>query len=253
MKPKNIFVHSGTPVVIHVIKDPSLPANKEEWDSQVSPFYRTVHVDGLGGIHVYGAPFVYATDGRQMLTAGASEDMEAKFKNFHRHICDLVGYSHDPVDWRRDQVSLIEFIRGKLRNTPKRSSNIAFLVLDAFVTNWDGCLVNGAIAAVGKVPLSSDLKWRLMIHPDTGGIVDWPKGVTASIRCRVHPSSSVTISDVANNAPLRWAAKGLPPGMFCAQVAGPDTGEHIVMDIDAKGFIANWTPPSIDLDQWESA
>lgn len=251
MKSKNIFVHSGTPVVIHVIKDESLPANKEEWSYQVQPFARTVHVDGLGNVHVYGTPVVLDTHGHQLVNSQAVNDMEAGFKNFHKNLCDLVGYTHDPVDWKRDQVSLIEFLRGKLKTTPPRSSNIAFLVLDAFVTSWDGCLVNGAIADVGKVPLSADLKWRIMVHPDTGAVADWPKGVTASIRCRVHPSSSVTISDAANNAPLRWAAKGLPPGMFCPQLMGPATGEYIVMDIDAKGFITNWIPPCIDLDQWE--
>lgn len=32
------------------------------------------------------------------------------FKNFHRALCDRFGYSHDERDWRRDQVSLIEWI-----------------------------------------------------------------------------------------------------------------------------------------------
>lgn len=32
------------------------------------------------------------------------------FKNFHRLLCDRFDYSHDPIDWRRDQVSLIEHI-----------------------------------------------------------------------------------------------------------------------------------------------
>lgn len=32
------------------------------------------------------------------------------FKNFHRLLCERFGYTHDEVDWRRDQVSLIEWI-----------------------------------------------------------------------------------------------------------------------------------------------
>lgn len=32
------------------------------------------------------------------------------FKNFHRMLCERFGYTHDEVDWKRDQVSLLEFI-----------------------------------------------------------------------------------------------------------------------------------------------
>lgn len=32
------------------------------------------------------------------------------FKNFHRLLCERFGYAHDEKDWRRDQVSLIEWI-----------------------------------------------------------------------------------------------------------------------------------------------
>ena len=33
-----------------------------------------------------------------------------EFANFHRSLCERFGYMHDPVDWKRDQVSLIEHI-----------------------------------------------------------------------------------------------------------------------------------------------
>lgn len=32
------------------------------------------------------------------------------FKNFHRVLCERFDYTHDEKDWRRDQVSLIEWI-----------------------------------------------------------------------------------------------------------------------------------------------
>jgi hypothetical protein len=33
-----------------------------------------------------------------------------EFKNFHRLLCERFGYVHDPLDWQRDQLSLIEHI-----------------------------------------------------------------------------------------------------------------------------------------------
>lgn len=36
------------------------------------------------------------------------------FKNFHRSLCERFGYIHDEVDWRRDLVSLEEWIAAKV-------------------------------------------------------------------------------------------------------------------------------------------
>ena len=35
---------------------------------------------------------------------------EHAFKNFHAQLCARFNYEHDPIDWKRDQVSLIEHI-----------------------------------------------------------------------------------------------------------------------------------------------
>ena len=37
-------------------------------------------------------------------------DKDQEFKNFHRVLCERFGYTHDPIDWKRDQISLIEHI-----------------------------------------------------------------------------------------------------------------------------------------------
>ncbi len=42
--------------------------------------------------------------------AAAAQDGDHEFKNFHRHLCEHFGYTHDEIDWKRDQVSLIEWI-----------------------------------------------------------------------------------------------------------------------------------------------
>lgn len=42
-------------------------------------------------------------------TVGAREG-DNEFKNFHRLLCERFGYRFDPVDWKRDQASLIEYI-----------------------------------------------------------------------------------------------------------------------------------------------
>ena len=42
----------------------------------------------------------------------------ADFKNFHEQLCKRFGYTHDTVDWRRDQVSLIEHIAKAQQEKP---------------------------------------------------------------------------------------------------------------------------------------
>ena len=40
----------------------------------------------------------------------AQPNDDHEFKNFHRVLCERFGYTHDEFDWKRDQVSLIEWI-----------------------------------------------------------------------------------------------------------------------------------------------
>jgi hypothetical protein len=47
---------------------------------------------------------------RALLDDGGKDSSDHKFKNFHRNLCERFGYVHDEVDWKRDQVSLIEWI-----------------------------------------------------------------------------------------------------------------------------------------------
>jgi hypothetical protein len=50
-----------------------------------------------------------------------AEQERHEFENFHRALCERFGYCHDPVDWKRDQVSLIEHIASLIpASTPEQ-------------------------------------------------------------------------------------------------------------------------------------
>lgn len=51
-------------------------------------------------------------DELDQLQAQLTQERES-FKNFHRLICEASGYTHDNIDWKRDQASLAEHIRAK--------------------------------------------------------------------------------------------------------------------------------------------
>ncbi|WP_155648315.1 hypothetical protein [Burkholderia cepacia] len=50
----------------------------------------------------------------QPAQADAPADDTHQFKSFHRQLCERFDYVHDEVDWRRDQVSLIEWIANEV-------------------------------------------------------------------------------------------------------------------------------------------
>lgn len=47
-------------------------------------------------------------------TGKREPDDSRAFKNFHRALCERFDYTHDEIDWRRDQVSLEEHIAKKI-------------------------------------------------------------------------------------------------------------------------------------------
>jgi hypothetical protein len=80
------------------------------------------------------------------LAQGAgSVDSEHAFKNFHRSLCERFGYTHDEIDWKRDQVSLEEHIAARLARREVEESTrddvanlLNFLLRDHIKLDDDG-------------------------------------------------------------------------------------------------------------------
>jgi hypothetical protein len=69
---------------------------------------RCQYCDGTGDVH--------SPDGRWLGECNQCPEAALHaFKNFHRLLCERFGYGHDEKDWRRDQLSLIEFIAAKVQ------------------------------------------------------------------------------------------------------------------------------------------
>lgn len=65
------------------------------WDGDTQVQQCTLHEAHVAAIHEW---------------AERAKTAEYEFKNFHRALCERFGYSHDKKDWKRDQLSLIEWI-----------------------------------------------------------------------------------------------------------------------------------------------
>ena len=53
-----------------------------------------------------------------------AQQHEHEFKNFHRMLCERFGYTHDERDWRRDQISLIEWIAKKVEQPAQQQEPV---------------------------------------------------------------------------------------------------------------------------------
>jgi hypothetical protein len=66
--------------------------------------------------------------------------IDANFKNFHRQLCERFGYVHDEKDWKRDQVSLIEWIAKQEPSAAKVSDEqirMAMILTPAYCDDGD--------------------------------------------------------------------------------------------------------------------
>ena len=57
-----------------------------------------------------------------------AEQERHEFENFHRVLCERFGYCHDPVDWKRDQASLIEHIASLIPASALEQQRIAAIL-----------------------------------------------------------------------------------------------------------------------------
>jgi hypothetical protein len=67
----------------------------------------------LGGSHRAQAALTAIKQAR----SAPVQNSDHEFKNFHRLLCERFGYTHDEVDWKRDQISLIEWIAKQVKPT----------------------------------------------------------------------------------------------------------------------------------------
>jgi hypothetical protein len=84
-------------------------------------------------IHAAGWLQSYAFELRNRTIGG---DDTAAFKNFHRSLCARFNYPHDEIDWRRDQVSLEEYIANLVATKRDRSAEWDLRYSIDFMIGW---------------------------------------------------------------------------------------------------------------------
>ena len=126
---------------------------------------------------------------------------------------------------------------------------VKFLRVEACVRDWEDGEVNGVADDNDKptIPFSDKILglWKPLIDIDTGTILDWPAGTTASIHYKVCDDGAYALLDPYMKPVIE--IEGYVPRMLCPKDNG--YGDYIIMDIGADGAIANWR---VDFDKFEA-
>jgi hypothetical protein len=114
------------------------------------------------------------------------------------------------------------------------------------VRYWEDATVNGVEDEAGDlIPLRVGDYWIPTIMLETGQILDWPEGTTASIHYKVCDDGRYYL--LAPNGGIAAMIDGYVPKIMCPKDSG--FSDYVIMDVGPDGRIADWHP---DLSPWST-
>lgn len=129
----------------------------------------------------------------------------------------------------------------------EKEVEIKYLKVTAHVRYWEDAEVNGAEEDDDNptIPFNDKETWTPVIDVDSGCIVDWPQGVTASVHYKVCDEGVYTLLDADKNV-IKEISSYVPD---CLSISDSGYGDYICIDIDENGHINNWYFTDDDVDE----
>ena len=116
----------------------------------------------------------------------------------------------------------------KIELTVTKEYDVKYLQAQCKPRSWEDCHKG--------IPCRSGDTWNPLIEIDTGKIVNWEQGKTASIHYKVCDSGYYSLLDENNKEVVSY--NGYVPDIMCPKE--PNYGDYIIMDIDENGIIQNY-------------
>ena len=115
-----------------------------------------------------------------------------------------------------------------------------FLQVEAGVRYWEDTEVNGELDTEegDNVPCKDGELWKPLIELETGRVLNWEVGKTASVHYKVCDKGRYILQD-AYHEPIKTI-----DGYVISDLAIGESGfgDYIIMEIDENGMIENWSP-----------
>jgi hypothetical protein len=127
----------------------------------------------------------------------------------------------------------------KIKKMVEQEFEAKFLTCKIGVRYWEDSSVNGIEDTNGDlIPCRIRDLWCPEIDVESGKILNWKIGTSASLHYKVCDQGIYTLRDHAGV--VIHEIDGYVPKLMCPKENG--YGDYIVMDIDENGQIQNWTP-----------
>lgn len=123
----------------------------------------------------------------------------------------------------------------------EKEVDVKTLEVRAQVRGWDDFTINGVEKAEDDsgedIPCKKGELWCPIINIDTGRIMNWERGKTASVHSKVVDCCGWVLCDDKGKT-IAAESDGYVPKTLCPAHNG--YGDYIIMEIDADGVIQNW-------------
>ena len=124
----------------------------------------------------------------------------------------------------------------KVKLTVTKEFDVEYLFVEAVVKYWQDGIIDGIQDNDGNMPCRVGNIWKPLINVNTGKIINWKQGTTASIHYKVCDDGIYKLLDA--NMELIKKIRDYVPRMLSPKEEG--WGDYIIMDIDADGQIQHW-------------
>ena len=130
----------------------------------------------------------------------------------------------------------------KITLTVKQEVDVKTLRVAAGVRYWNDATVNGVEGGDDDdfdpgIPLRDGDVWRIDIDVESGRILNWPDGTTASVHYKVCDQCGWDLLD-SDGRVVAGEQDGYVPGTLCP--GGEGYGDYIIMEIGPDGTIEDW-------------
>ena len=125
----------------------------------------------------------------------------------------------------------------KIKLQVTQEFDVKYLLAEVGARYWEDATVNGIEDTEGDlIPCREGDYWKPMIDIETGKIVNWTIGETASIHYKSCDDNVFKLLDADKN--VIKEIDGYVINMMCPNDIG--YGDYVIMDIDAEGVIAGF-------------
>ena len=102
------------------------------------------------------------------------------------------------------------------------------------------------------IPFREGYRWKPRIDLETGKVIGWPEGMTATIRYRVCCDGMYWLGTRENPKLFQYGKPGdwsyVPDDFLCHGDTG--YGDYIILNVDGNGQIQQYTRPTAGDSQW---